>query len=154
MRTIRIAGYDMPIRATMRFELAVKEYLQRIADKAVADAEKGSRTLLEEAANDERANAIREASASAEMSLFVICELVNAAVEQEKVLGGHDRSGELPVYPLTVEKLAVIATLEELNSAENAAAVADEIAEARGSETKKLMAGKLMDLSRQMMTEA
>ena len=48
----------------------------------------------------------------------------------------------------------MIATLEELNSAENAAAVAAEIAEARGSETKKLMAGKLMDLSRQMMTEA
>ena len=46
MRTIRIAGYDMPIRATMRFELAVKEYLQRVADKAVADAEKDSRTLL------------------------------------------------------------------------------------------------------------
>lgn len=76
-------------------------------------------------------------------SMALLAALVNAAVARERMLNGRDLTAELPHLPLDERKVALIASLDELNGAENAKAVAEEMGDWYGPGAKKALAGRL-----------
>lgn len=158
MHTITLGGIQYPIQATAGMMGAARERLaDALADateQAEADADARG---LDDAARGRLVERRRKAAharymADSRNSLAVIADLVNGAVERERLLNGRDISGEVPHYPLTVQKLALLATAEDLNGEGNSKAIAAELAAWMPAGEKKEAANHLMAAARTILT--
>lgn len=152
-RYLTIQGQQYPIKATVAVEAANNSRML----KAVLDAEARAELEAKEHQWDEdqmqthaevyRQKALKAFLRDSENSLQLWADLINAAVERAKVLDGRDISASVPHYPLTARKLAFLVTSADLNSEDNALAVAQELIECRGGDPKNLTAGHLVLMS-------
>lgn len=155
MRTIVLGGLPCPIKATAATIAANTDRLNAKlldADEA-AELEAEEKGLTVDQAEQLRARKRKKAYqlflANAENSLLVISDMVNAAVESERILYHRDIREQSPYYPLTAAKLALVATVQELNDPDTAQVIAQEMAEATGS--KNLPAGELVKLAQMIL---
>ena len=157
MRYITLGGKQYPIRATMnvdaKFTARYNEVIAAAEEQAVEEA---AQKELDEA-KIERVRARRVKSAvkryvnDVQNSLQQIADLINEAVAYEAVMNGVDISGKVPGYPMTAQKVGMIATAEDLNREETVQAVADEMMECRGGDQKNLTAGELMKIAKKIL---
>lgn len=154
MRFITIGGERYPIKATVGTMTEESDRRRRCLLAAERDGriEAAARGLTGEAAKNlirqYQTTALREFTGRAETSLLLIVSLINAAVESERIL--HGRRLDVAHYPMTKEILAAIASPDDINSPDNAAAVAAELVEYYGLDEKKVTAGQLVTLSRRL----
>lgn len=142
MRYITLRGVQYPVRATV----AVDAETARRYNAALLDAEDAANEDADTrgVGEDERAaivsrrrkRAAREYMADVDNSLRQISLMINAAVSYEQVLNGVDIRDQVPHYPMTPEKLAVLATVEDLNRDDTVQTIAEELAECRGVQKK------------------
>ena len=155
MRTIILGGVPVPIKATAGTIAANTSRLSAVlieADmEAEAEAEKQDLSVdqFQKLKEQKRKKANRIFMADAENSLKVIADMVNAAVDSERVLHGHDIREQSPYYPASAEKLAFIISSKEMNDLHTAQVIAEEIAEATGS--KNLTAGELVKMAQMVL---
>lgn len=155
MRTIILGGLPCPIKATAATIAANADRLNaKLMDAdEEAELEAKEKKLDVDAAEALRAQIRKKVYrlflANAENSLMVIADMVNAAVDSERILYGRDIREQSPHYPMTPQKLACIASLKELNNPDTARQIAEEIAEATGS--KNLNAGELVKMAQMIL---
>lgn len=142
MHYITLRGVRYPVRATV----AVDAETNRRYNTALLDAEDLANEEADArgAGDGERAaliarrrkRAAREYLSDMDNSLRQISLMINAAVSAEKALNGVDISGQVPHWPMTPEKLAALATVDDLNREDTMLAIAAELSECRGGEKK------------------
>lgn len=94
--------------------------------------------------------AVKKYCADIENSLWQIALLINEAVAFECVMHGIDISDKVPRYPLTAQKIGMIAKANELNADETVQAITDELLECQGSQ-KNVTAGELKAMAEKML---
>lgn len=155
MRKIILGGMACPIKATAGTIASSTSRLSAALAEADCDAEERAKQQNMEADDYEqlrqrlRKKAQMVYLSNTENSLRVISDMLNAAVDSERILYGRDIRSESPYYPMTPEKLALIVSTQELNDPETARIIAEEIAEATGS--KNLTAGELVKLAQMLL---
>ena len=141
MRHITLGGIEYPIRATVTVDAEVT----RRYNDAILSAEAAARETAEQRGLNEGQT---EQLVEREKKLAL---RINAAVDYERVLHGRDISADVPHYPLTAEKIGLIATLDDLNREETVQAVVDEFLDCRGGDRKNLTAGQLEQMASTLM---
>lgn len=121
MRKIEICGIQYPVHASMN--------VKREFDKKAHDAED-----------------LKEFLADTQTSLWLIATLINEAVNYESVMNGRDIRNEVPHYPLTMQKIGMMASAADLNRDETVQAIAEEFAECLGTE-KNFTAAQLKQMA-------
>lgn len=158
MRYITLGGVKYPIQATVGvIGDATERLLQCLAEAEERAQDEADERGLDDAHREKLVTRRREAAhrrylADARNSLAVIADLVNAAVAREKLLNGKDIAAEVLHYPLTAEKLVLIASAEDLNGEENSKAIAAELAEWGPPGEKKVAANRLMTAAQMILT--
>ena len=154
MRTIMVGGIPCPIKATTGTISASTDRLKWALLDAETAAEKRIETLHLSAddatkiVDEERRKAQLAYMSDASNSLHTISDMLNAAVDYERIINGHNIKERCPYYPVTPDKLGIVMTLQELNDPDTSQTIAEEIAEATGS--KNLTAGRLMQVAQMM----
>ena len=157
MRHITLGGIEYPIRATVTVDAEVtRRYNDAILSAEAAARETAEQRGLNEGQTEqlverEKKLALRRYLGDRENDLYQIALLINAAVDYERVLHGRDISADVPHYPLTAEKIGLIATLDDLNREETVQAVVDEFLDCRGGDRKNLTAGQLEQMASTLM---
>lgn len=149
MRYITLGGNRYPIHCSVTVDEAVNKrfaaYRQKMVEQAEADVE--ARGLQGGEAEEYKAVSLKSATLAyltdAENDLYQFALLINAGVRYESIINRHDIANEVVGYPLDAEKLAMIATVQDLNSPETVDAVAAEFARCRGGDEKNGTAGEL-----------
>lgn len=155
MRYITLGGVEYPIHATMNAHSQItKRYNDVVLDaESVAEDEAAEKQLSHADAmklRDRRVkSAVRRYYANTESSLWQIALLINEAVAFEGVMHGVDISSKVPYYPMTAQKIGMIATAEDLNADTTVQAIADELLECSGAK-KNVTAGELMNMAAKM----
>ena len=165
MRMIKIGGKSYPIKATLNVDAALTRRQNEIIMDARSRAEDEIAEKRAEAADagkeysDEVAEALIERRmktalqayvSDAENSLWQIAQLINEAVAYEATINGVDIAATVPGYPLTAQKIGMMATVADLNAPEMQQAVAEELVECRGGDPKNVDAGKLLEIGKKI----
>ncbi len=155
MRTIVLGGLPCLIKATAGTIAGSTSRLSEALAEADFEAEEQAKQRdMEVDEYEQLCQRLRKKAQlaylnNAENSLRVISDMVNAAVDSERILYGRDIRDQSPYYPMTPEKLAIIASTQELNDPDMAQSIAEEIAEATGS--KNLSAGELVKIAQMIL---
>ena len=158
MRTITLGGIEYPIHATVTVDAEItRRYNQTILaaeEAARAEAEReglndGQTALL---IDRRKSMALKRYVSDRENDLLQIALLINAAVDYERVINGRDISAEVPHYPLTAQKVGLLASLDDLNREDTVQAIVDEFLDCRGGDRKNLTAGQLREMAQTLMT--
>lgn len=156
MRYITLGGVEYPIHATMNAHSQItKRYNDVVLDAEALAADEADEKQLSPAKaqklRDRRVKAaVKKYCADIENSLWQIALLINEAVAFEGVMHGIDISDKVPRYPLTAQKVGMIAKANELNADETVQAIADELLECQGSQ-KNVTAGELKSMAEKMI---
>ncbi len=158
MRTITLGGSEYPIHATVTVDAEItRRYNQTILAAEEAAREEAEREGLNDGQTalliDRRKSmALKRYVSDRENDLLQIALLINAAVDYERVINGRDISAEVPHYPLTAQKVGLLASLDDLNREGTVQAIVDEFLDCRGGDRKNLTAGQLREMAQTLMT--
>ena len=158
MRTITLSGSEYPIHATVTVDAEItRRYNQTILAAEEAAREEAEREGLNDGQTalliDRRKSmALKRYVSDRENDLLQIALLINAAVDYERVINGRDISAEVPHYPLTAQKVGLLASLDDLNREDTVQAIVDEFLDCRGGDRKNLTAGQLREMTQTLMT--
>lgn len=164
MRTIKLGGHEYPIQGSITVHKAAakrRNDMLRQAD-AEAEAEQAEKLKAGEIADineliiKKRAAALSDEAYNAGEALQLFSDLINAAVEYSAYLLGKDIADTIfGGYPMTAEKLAFLAGVDDLNNNETNEAVAYELLESQGgAAAKNLTAQDVVKLTRQTLARA